>query len=598
MLTQKFKALVVDDDPIARKTVGYALEQEDFNCAYAINGDDALKWMNTGQVDLVVTDLRMPHKHGHALAVELLARENRPIIVIHSSLDDPRLTKDLMAQGVDDVICKPTNYAAFAVKMNALVQRRNKAKAQAIAVAPGAPDVRRAEVQESAPPETPALQDIHCPVRPISRAEYERRLASVEHIFPLSSAASEVFSLTTSEETNPGEIASALLRDAALTADVLRLANSSFYRRNNCPTIDVEEAVRRIGYQRIGEIALALNALSAFRCCIVPWLDTDIGQARSLATSIALERLREMREQRVLNDGTTLCAFLHSLGRLLLGSAFQNEYQALIQVCSERHVSLSELESHVFPESHSAALSRVLSKWNIPNGVCGPLRYVAESYESIARLEEPTSSRAELIKLAVFIGDIAVGRWMSWDQIEPPPRQVLLRHQLTNLVPLIEQTRADIEQLTKSWKSPNDKVGSDRLVQDNGGHVQRLLYYDLSGGQADWMPVLLASLGIETIPHKAGSGKMSGGMVVNCLSAKTLSLETHQASWAGLTPLFLIEDDAPTELKEYGLTARLPASAAALRASCEQIATSGRPRKTQNVLPSPAIHVSQVNLLA
>ena len=74
-----------------------------------------------------------------------------------------------------------------------------------------------------------------------------------------------------------------------------------------------------------------------------------------------------------------LCAFLHPLGRLVLGSAFQDEYQSLIQASLERQASLSDLEVHVFPEHHTAALSRVLSQWNLPDGIWGPLRYLAES---------------------------------------------------------------------------------------------------------------------------------------------------------------------------------------------------------------------------
>ena len=101
MTIPQFKALVVDDDPIARRTVGYALGQENFSCAYAANGTDAMARLSGECFDLVVTDLRMPHKHGHQLATELLAGQQVPVIVVHSSIDDPRLTKDLMQRGVD-----------------------------------------------------------------------------------------------------------------------------------------------------------------------------------------------------------------------------------------------------------------------------------------------------------------------------------------------------------------------------------------------------------------------------------------------------------------------------------------------------------------
>ena len=95
----------------------------------------ALKRTNKGVEDmaknisllknLVVIDLRMPTKHGHSLAVDLLGKENPPLIVIHTSCDDPRMTKDLMLRGVDDIVYKPANYPAFAAKLRGMAERRN-----------------------------------------------------------------------------------------------------------------------------------------------------------------------------------------------------------------------------------------------------------------------------------------------------------------------------------------------------------------------------------------------------------------------------------------------------------------------------------------
>jgi CheY-like chemotaxis protein/HD-like signal output (HDOD) protein len=573
MLNQQFKALVVDDDPIARRTVCFALGKEDFSCAFASDGDDALKRLTAEHFDVVVTDLRMPNKHGHALVTELRARENCPIVVVHTSVDDPRLTKDLMTRGVDDIVYKPANYAAFAAKTKALVQRRNQTKPQATTAVKTAPEVQSHVTNEPAVADTARLIELQCPVPPISRAEYERRLTNVQHLFPLSSAAYDVFVLSNSEETTTAKLVSTLLLDAALTADILRLANSAFYNRNASPTIEVEEAVRRIGFKKVGEVALALNALGTFRGCILPWLDADLGQARSLAASIALERLCEVCLYRTANDGMTLCAFLHPLGRLILGSAFQDEYRSLIRTCLERHTSLGDLESHVFPETHTAAISRMLSQWHVPADIWGPLFHLGESYESIARLEEPIRSRVELIKLAVFIGHIAVGRWMLWDQIEPPPGHVLSRHELSNFSQMIEQTRADLGQLADSHKSPNGPAGFGGSAELNGERTQQVRYSSLSGSNIDIMPLLLASLGIETMTHEIGEGDLSGGILVNCLNARPVNVlgAIRRKEWGNLKPLFVVADNTPSEVEKHGMTIRFPASVAALRTSCEQL---------------------------
>ncbi|MDA1053373.1 MAG: response regulator [Planctomycetota bacterium] len=77
-MPETLRALVVDDDPIASKTVMFALEQEGFRCDLAVDGEDALRQLDDDTYDLVVTDLRMPNKHGHALSLELLEKQPRP----------------------------------------------------------------------------------------------------------------------------------------------------------------------------------------------------------------------------------------------------------------------------------------------------------------------------------------------------------------------------------------------------------------------------------------------------------------------------------------------------------------------------------------
>jgi DNA-binding response OmpR family regulator len=129
MISKKLNALIVDDDEVARRMVGFALEREGFACELAEDGQSALAILDEQDFDLVVTDILMPKTHGHAVATELLEKKDRPIIVVHTSVLEPKIAKDLMARGVDDIVFKPTDYAAFAAKLCSLVSRRNKLEA-------------------------------------------------------------------------------------------------------------------------------------------------------------------------------------------------------------------------------------------------------------------------------------------------------------------------------------------------------------------------------------------------------------------------------------------------------------------------------------
>jgi len=119
-----FHALVVNDDAIVRKMLSFALEQEGFCCDVAENRVQAQAKMADHAYDLVVTDLRMSTKHGQSLAIQLPQMEAGPTIMIHTSVHDSQLTKDLMSRGVDDITFKPVQPAAFAAKAKRLVSQQ------------------------------------------------------------------------------------------------------------------------------------------------------------------------------------------------------------------------------------------------------------------------------------------------------------------------------------------------------------------------------------------------------------------------------------------------------------------------------------------
>lgn len=264
MVLQTFRSLVVDDESISRQTVGFALIQEGFSCVYAADGEEALRRIAVEQFDLVVTDLRMPNKNGHVLAVQLLKQEKRPLIVVHSSVDDPRLTKDLLFRGVDDIVYKPTNYATFAAKMKSLVERRREVVRPNIVVRPdivaNSPKPIASEIAAKPALEKSASAKVGCPASPTSRESSEELDRDMTQLASQKAFAEKVCFLTAQLETSPEDLIEVISRDATLTAEVLHLANSATYIGNRFHSNDLRESVLRLGYRKIGEIAQNLYA--------------------------------------------------------------------------------------------------------------------------------------------------------------------------------------------------------------------------------------------------------------------------------------------------------------------------------------------------
>ena len=82
--------LLVDDDPVIRKLLAFGLRNEGFSVLTADSGRDAiLQWRShPGQIDVLISDVRMPGMDGPTLAAQLVAEApGMPVLLISGFAD-------------------------------------------------------------------------------------------------------------------------------------------------------------------------------------------------------------------------------------------------------------------------------------------------------------------------------------------------------------------------------------------------------------------------------------------------------------------------------------------------------------------------------
>lgn len=473
-----YKVLVVDDQRVARAAVAIAFSQQGFECFHAEDGEEAFQRVAGEAFDLVVTDLKMPRANGHQFASRLLDLPNRPLVVVHSAVTHPQLVTDLMRRGVDDFVFKPTVYPAFAAKMKALVGR---ARSQRL----------KDRESETGPAEKPRRMEppatFRSPLSPIGRGEFRRRIEAVRNLLPMSASALEVYRAATSPELDMNALVARVSTDPGLTAELLRLANSSHYRRNRRATVELDEAIVRVGVRKAGEIALSLSGLAAFRDVLVPWLNSDLLLRRSRASRAAMAALVSGGCRTDDADAIDLCLQFYPLSRLLLGIAFPDEYRQLISACAEQKISLSRAEKQAFPEPPSWALAHLLREWGIPENVCQTLSFTSHDYGILSGLPERQRAMAERIKVAAFLGDLAVGQWFDWDEITPPPRDLLIGLGIADLVTPVMQGREKL----RAGEPQAVSRGVSATTRPRSGDRRAVHYVSPLEPREDWLAILL-----------------------------------------------------------------------------------------------------------
>lgn len=104
-----FTILIVDDEKNIREGLGTALELEGYDVKLAENGEVGLKLIEKGDIDLVITDLRMPGISGEEVIAKVAGESpGIPVIVLtgHGSIDS---AVTAMRNGAYDFLTKPLN---------------------------------------------------------------------------------------------------------------------------------------------------------------------------------------------------------------------------------------------------------------------------------------------------------------------------------------------------------------------------------------------------------------------------------------------------------------------------------------------------------
>jgi CheY-like chemotaxis protein/HD-like signal output (HDOD) protein len=496
------RALVVDDEEPIRKLVAFSLRKMGYQCELAADGEEAMQLFANSKFDVVVTDLKMPNKNGHALALDLLQQEVRPLIMVYTGVIEPRLAKDLLARGVDDIVYKPLDFSVLAAKVSALVERRSCADTSQQEAKNGK--------QTSASDFTP-----NSPPGPINFSQLNAKLAELSTVLPVSKTALDVYHITRGDDWQVSQVAAAIQRDGSLAADVLRIANSSLYNRSGRRLINLDEAVMRIGQNRIGELALTSNLLAALTPGMLPWLDVELTWKRSMAAGVVVESLIEMGSHRGVGEGLLLSAIMQPLGRVALGMLFPKLYEAMIRNCGRSRCTLQEEERNMFPTNHAEVMAHLLSTWRIAANVFLPLKFSLDDYAALAQLSEPTRTRAELVKVAILIGRLAVGHWEAWDVVRLPPPSVLKRLRLKSVQDIVRQTRHELDQLADIYTSGQTMSKKSKTMLA----VRPVAYCNVGERDDDLFAELLPSLGFEPqIRPLDCLHEVTQPCIINCLS--------------------------------------------------------------------------------
>jgi len=116
------RILLVDDDASLLVVLSEQLQDDGYEVATARDGGEALRRLEAGWPDLILLDLMMPRVDGLALARQIKAEADLPIIVL-SAIDTADSKARLLDEVAEDYVSKPYHYPELRARIQRVLRR-------------------------------------------------------------------------------------------------------------------------------------------------------------------------------------------------------------------------------------------------------------------------------------------------------------------------------------------------------------------------------------------------------------------------------------------------------------------------------------------
>lgn len=321
------KILFVDDEKPILNTLFRSFRNTDFTVFTAESGSEALKILAREQIDVIISDMRMPHMSGHQLLRKV--RDLYPAtirLILSGYAEEKEITTALMDGSAKMYLLKPWDNKQLHDSIMQLLRTQERLREK-------------------------NLLDI------INQMDAVRTLPHI---------VSKLMELI-NDDADVQEITVVLEQDPFLAAKVLRMANSAFY---GIRTGSVSQAVVYLGLSTMKNIVLIIGL-----CEMVPergfgCFNRDEVWKRANLMNVLVTRLYKKLLGKDIPGNASAVGLLYGIGVMALVNHTPEKYRQIIaarQASPEK--TLAQFEQQLIGVTHQEVGGYLLDWWGLPQPI-------------------------------------------------------------------------------------------------------------------------------------------------------------------------------------------------------------------------------------
>lgn len=185
----------------------------------------------------------------------------------------------------------------------------------------------------------------------------------------------KIFRLASNINTSIADLALVVQTDPAITARIIKTANSAFYKSLH-PATSVKDAIVRLGLKMIKRISLGFSLLTDYKKGPCTEFDYENFWSESLARAVVARQIAEIRQSAFTSDEAFTVGLVSRIGRLAFATVYPLEYANILkQSIPDNVAQLCRNEREVFGIDHNELTAEMMADWRLPDIFCNAVRF-------------------------------------------------------------------------------------------------------------------------------------------------------------------------------------------------------------------------------
>jgi HD-like signal output (HDOD) protein len=352
--------LFVDDESnilLGLKRMLHSMRKE-MDFYFVEGGKEALELLAEREINVIVSDMRMPGMDGATLLTSVMEKYPQIIrIMLTGHADDQSILRSIPV--VHQFLAKPSD----PITLKEILSRAC------------------------------ALQEL------ISSKQLKTLVAGLGTLPSLPEVYAELQEKAKDPECSISDVADIIEKDLAMSAKVLQLVNSAFYglyKSVDSPA----RAVNLLGLDTIKSLVLGIGVFTKMAPSEDKAFSVSALWKHSITTANFAKKiaLAEVADNTIV-ENSFIAGIVHDVGKLLLFSSLDKQYLQAVETAKKQLIQLSQAENQLFDADHGDVGGYLIGLWGLP----GPVVEAITFHHKLERYPEASFCPA----LAVHAADVA-----------------------------------------------------------------------------------------------------------------------------------------------------------------------------------------------